>query len=90
MPVYIVESQSPPDTAGLSRPEIGPFLKEKLADVVRLIDDFNRQAGNDAVTVTETAWINGSVRIEASEQAAQNLARTTGLSVSPPRTLQRD
>jgi hypothetical protein len=90
MAVFIVEPANPPDTGGLARTEIKPFLQQKLADMLCLIDNFNRQAGTQGVSVLESAWLNTTARIKASPEAAQNLAQATGLRVSSPRPLSRD
>jgi hypothetical protein len=90
MAVFIVEPETAPDAESLPQAEKRPFLKEKLTGMLRLIDNFNRQAGAGGVTVLESAWINTTARIEASPEAAQALAQATGLNVSSPRPLSRD
>jgi hypothetical protein len=90
MPVYIVEPKTDPDTTGMRLSEAKPVLEESLRGMLGLIDEFNRAAGGDAIAVKNTIWLNSTIRIEASEENARNLAESTGLKVSPPRPLTRD
>lgn len=90
MPVYIVEPKISPETVGLKLGDAKPVLEESLRGMLSLIDEFNRASGGDAIAVKNTAWLNSTVKIEASEENAHKLAESTGLKVSPPRPLTRD
>lgn len=84
MPRFVVEPRNGPPASSI------PALKAEVAKIVGIIEDFNRSAGNEPVQVVAQAWINTTVEIEASDAAAAQLARRTGLKVEKPRKLSRD
>jgi hypothetical protein len=90
MTKYVVEAGREVDIKGLSRAEGIAVLKEEVQKLVSLIDAYNASAADNRVEVKETAWINTTVLIEATDLAAANLAMQTGLKVERPRKLTRD
>lgn len=87
---YVVETREEVKPAGATRAEQIASLKSEVQKVVGLIEAYNASAADNRVEVKETAWINTTVLIEATDLAAANLAMQTGLKVERPRKLTRD
>lgn len=87
---YVVESTTEAaDTTGLPRAQRIEVLKGEVGKLVGVIEAYNASAADQRVQVMETAWINTTVLIEATDIAAANLALQTGLKVERPRKLAR-